>query len=846
MKHSTLLKTFGLAAVLAIATSATAQAPFRKADSRALVPSRVVAPIRTHATALNVGKATSGLNKLAPKRAQSQQTEVINEDFSNFTSGSIDNPDTLNWVANTWKGTKNDIPGNLTKQSGWIGNFVAQAGGAIGLRSPGAAYLTSAFIATPAQDYSGSVTVTFRAKRWPGYKGNVTINGYVADADGNGYGQEEGSTGVFRIFGSDDGWQYYTWTFDWHNSSPANRVTLMTYDWVIIDDINVRVSADNFVAEPTVKDITNVTDSSFTINWNSVRAANTYLIGLKQKVWTSDEDSVEYNFNFDDGQIPDTVKATGILQDGIGDNDSKAIVLANNDTISFPENNATYKRASFFMNVVGPENGSRNDLQTSQIVIYFKDGETWKSGGYYQPSGYYNYPGVVNPLESMYGSLANKYNGIRIVAKDFPDGYKLIIDDIDVTTNRPYGFKVINEPDNFYSYGENYDYRSNTGFVDWHVSSSLDNPVTSYTVKDLDQIGVTYDPSAEYYYSVIARRYTTNSTYSWHHAFCLPAPVATGAKDKDERGSYTATWTGPVKATRYSVNNYGIYIASEDETNHPVLEEDFSLFDNNVTSATDPTSPEAIGNDYDTYLFDGYTQLPGWTGMSNTMAQGYFGCSAASYYIPFIKTPNFQADNDDNLTLDIKAVGTPNDYLTLEFADGNTYAIQFDANGNIDTESIVPEKAKSTSIRISSYNYAAFMLDEFDVKQNLKAGANVFSTLENVVVDADPSVDTLSYTFDGLEGYDYYAYDVTALQDLDGATATSDVSARPAFSLSADAPDPVIVDGIQSIDGINSPSNTILKVVGRYSVDGREVSASTKGLQILKLSDGRTIKTIVR
>lgn len=841
MKNSTLLKTFGLAAVLALASTATAQNPVQRVNSRALIPTRVMTPIRAHKQFKSVN-ATTGITKLNPRKAQSQQTELINEDFSNFTSGSESAPDTLNWIANTVKGTSNDIPSSYTKQSGWIGDWVASAGGEAALLSPGAAYQRSAYVASPAQDYSGSVTVTFRAKRLPGYKSNITINGYVADDEGNGYGADEGSTGVFRIFGSDEGWQYYTWTFDWHNSDPSMRVWIMTYDKVLIDDINIKVSADNFVAEPTVKDITNVTDSSFTINWNSVRAANTYLIGLKKKVWTSDQDSVDYLANFDDGQIPSNISTNGTIQDGIGADGSKAVVLANNDTITFPMNNATYKRATFYMNVIGPDNATRDDLQASQISIYYNNGEKWTSSGYYQARSFLNAPGTVNPLDSWYGSLANTYSGIRIVPVDFPEGYKLVIDSIAVTTNRPYDFEIINEPDNFYAYGDNYNYQTGEGFVDWHVSSSIDKPVTSYTVQHLDQMGVTYDPSAEYYYSVIARRYTTNSTYSWHHAFCLPAPVATGADDKDERGSYTATWTGPVKATRYSVTNYGVYIAKEAEENHPLIDEDFSLFDNTITTATDPKSPQSVGNDYQTVLFDGYTQLPGWTGLSNSIAQGYLGCTDASYYIPFIATPNFQADNDDHITVAVKAVGTPGDYLTLEFPDGKIYAMDFDANGNIDLEGEIPERAKTMSIRIGSNNYAAFMIDEFSVKQNLKAGANVFTPLETVIVDADPSTDTLSYTFDGLEGYDYYAYDVTALQDLDGQTASSVVSNRPAFSLVEGVDDPVIVDGIKTING----TSRIAQVVARYSIDGRQVSAQTKGLQILKLSDGRVIKTIVK
>lgn len=825
-----------MAALLAVATTGGAQAPVQKANPKALIPSYVTTPVKVHKQIKGSQAATRDFGKATPRRAQSQQTELINEDFSKFTNGSEDAPDTVDWVANSWQGTSNDIDASLTHQSGWIGNFIAQANGTAGLRAPGAAYMTSAYIATPAQDYSGSVTVTFRAKRWPGYRGNVNITSYVADDNGNGYGASPGSTGTFRIFGQDDGWQYYTWTFDWYDSNPADRIWLMTYDWVIIDDINVRVSADNFVAEPTVKDVTNVTDSSFTINWETVRAANIYLVGLKKKVWSTDADSASYFYDFEDGQVPEAISTTGSVEDGVGLDGSKAVALANNDTITFPVNNATYKTFNMYAGIVGPEDGSYQDLQTSRIMFYTSaDGVTWQSRGYYQAAYFFVSPGQMNVLNDGWSDLSNRYAGIRFVAADFPDGYKLVFDSVAITTNRPYDFEIINEPDNFYSYGENYNYRTGEGFVDWHVTSTISNPVNSYTVERLDQIGLTYDPSAEYYYSVIARRYATNSTYTWYHAFCLPAPVATGATDQDERGSYTANWTGPVKATRYTVTNYGVYSAAEDEANHALIDEDFSLFNSDVTSSTDPSNPESLGNDYSRMSFDGYTKLPGWTGLSNTVAQGYLGCAAGYYYVPYITTPAFQADNDSVVTLDIKAVGTAGDYLTLEFQDGVTYLAAFDESGNINIEGQVPESAKEMSIRIGSYNYAAFMLDEFAVKQNLKKGASVFTPLESVTVGAD----TLSYSFTGLtDDYDYYAYDVVALQDLDGETATSEPSERILLTL-----DPT---GIESVNGVDSPSKGFAKVVARYSIDGRQVEAGTKGLQIWKLSDGTVLKTVVR
>jgi len=830
------MKAFGVAALLASAMTVTAQQPLQKSDPRSRVPSRVVAPLKTKA-ALNVNTASSkGLSRLSPAKAQSQQTEVVNEDFAKFTRGSESNPDTVNWVANTWKGTTNDIDANLTQQSGWIGDFVAQASGTVGLRAPGAAYQTPAFIATPPQDYSGSVTVTFRAKRWKGYKANVIINGYVSDGNNNVY-QGEGSSPTFRIFGGDDGWQYFTWTFDCTNSNPAYRIFLMTYDWVILDDINVRVSADKFVAEPTLKPITNVTDSGFTINWETVRAANTYLIGLKKKVWTSDELTPSFFYDFEDETVPEGFAGKVSVEDEVGLNGTMGLVST--DTLILPSNNATMKQCEFFMGVTGPANASADKLADSRILLaYQRDGQ-WEQQGYYQAKYFLNNMTYENMLYSWYtGDLSNIYSGVRLIADNFPEGYKLAVDSVAITTNRPFDFEMINEPGNFYSDGENPG--TGEGFIDWHVSSTLAKPVTSYRVEKLDRVFEPYDPSAEYYYAVIARRYTTNSTYTWYHAFQPAAPVAIDPTDVDERGAYTANWEKSLKATRYSVTNYGAYFATKDEENHVLIDEDFSRITSEVTTVTDPTAPESLGNDYQLMSFDDYTILPGWSGISNTIAQGYLGCGQASYYVPMIYTPTFQADNDNKVTIAVKAVGTPGDNLLLTFQDGNAYAVGFDASGNIDMEGSVPESAKEMCIRINSYSYMPFMLDAFAVKQNLKAGAQVYTALETVTVDASEQ----SYTFTGLsDEYPYYAYDVRALQDLDNQTSTSEASNRVVLDLNN--PENPVVDGVS--DAITTTgNNAFAKIVARYGIDGRAVSANTKGLQIVKLSNGKTLKMIVK
>ena len=218
---------------------------------------------------------------------------------------------------------------------------------------------------------------------------------------------------------------------------------------------------------------------------------------------------------------------------------------------------------------------------------------------------------VSGSSRDIIGDLSNIYSGVRLIADNFPEGYKLAVDSVAITTNRPFDFEVINEPGNFYSDGENPG--TGEGFIDWHVSSTLAKPVTSYRVEKLDRVFEPYDPSAEYYYAVIARRYTTNSTYTWYHAFQPAAPVAIDPTDVDERGAYTANWEKSLKATRYSVTNYGAYFATKDEENHVLIDEDFSRITSEVTTVTDPTAPESLGNDYQLMSFDDYTILPGWS-----------------------------------------------------------------------------------------------------------------------------------------------------------------------------------------------------------------------------------------
>jgi hypothetical protein len=139
-------------------------------------------------------------------------------------------------------------------------------------------------------------------------------------------------------------------------------------------------------------------------------------------------------------------------------------------------------------------------------------------------------------------------------------------------------------------------------------------------------------------------------------AFGVSAPEVKPATDIDERGGYTANWEPSPKATRYTITNFGVRQAAADEEKHVVLDEDFSKINADVTSATDPYNPEAVGNTKPVSL-DDYTNIAGWTSNVTTLAQGMVGCGQSEDYLPYVKTPKLYLMNDSLYYLTIKAYG---------------------------------------------------------------------------------------------------------------------------------------------------------------------------------------------
>lgn len=215
------------------------------------------------------------------------------------------------------------------------------------------------------------------------------------------------------------------------------------------------------------------------------------------------------------------------------------------------------------------------------------------------------------------------YFGVRIYPTSMPKDTYVVLDNIDIQAgkDRELVASIEDEDD-----GNPYDLTKNTSFT--------------FTNLDADK---------DYYYAIQSHNSKLKSTSYLNLAYGVAAPEAKLATDIDSRGSYTANWEASKKATGYRVDNYGVVTAKEDGE-YAIVDEDFSLVNSDVTSATDPTNPEQTGDDEYESL-DSYTKTPGWTAINTALAQGWIGATNNDDASGAIKTPTLYLANDSKFKL---------------------------------------------------------------------------------------------------------------------------------------------------------------------------------------------------
>ncbi|MGM9860789.1 MAG: hypothetical protein ACI31C_08540 [Muribaculaceae bacterium] len=217
---------------------------------------------------------------------------IVCEDFSGFVDGDAED-------VSTWGGdlcassSTNAIDPELTHGVEWTGHEVHQAGGCVGLWNLNP--LDPSYINTPKMDYSGSIVVTFLAKAL-----------YTEWEEENEYGEMTKmhftNTSLMVCMGSDEGnnkfdygtgievqenlelcplyynqgWCEVTIEFDNYSSYNDAYLCIGCKGHMLVDDVKITASVDNFIGEPVFKGITAADETSFTIAFEPVRKAFNY------------------------------------------------------------------------------------------------------------------------------------------------------------------------------------------------------------------------------------------------------------------------------------------------------------------------------------------------------------------------------------------------------------------------------------------------------------------------------------------------------------------------------------------------------------------------------------------
>jgi hypothetical protein len=489
-----------------------------------------------------------------------------------------------------------------------------------------------------------------------------------------------------------------------------------------------------------------------------------------------------------------------------GQDGTKALILNNGDTIVTPMDYAKYRDMNIWMKVYDPDPETNYEIYEAKIAMDARTLNGWYEIGEFDVTNLFD--GKTINLSKNIGD--NIYYGLRFRINKLPKGDYVVLDNVNFTTGRPARLDLIN-----YSEG---------GQVDDYRSSN-----TSYTFNDLDSL-------SDYYYTVKSHYLFQYSEPTLRRAFGIGAPVLKDASDLTAT-SYTANWNAVPKATGYKANNYGVYRASADEANHVVLNEDFSKVTSAITDNTDPYNPENAGNTDETAL-DDYTDYAGWVGVGNTLSQGMVGVAESTSQINYLITPPMYLSNDKKFNLYIKAYGTKGATLLIQ-TNNKLYATYFEdagdgTSGKVDNTFIIPDSAKDMEVIFYTLNHEPFILDAVKATQDIMQGNKVYTYLSSKTVDGN----TLSCTFDGLDKYSYtdYAFTVISYYDLEGERA---VSAMSDYMPAAVITDPVVISNID--DGISGA-----KEVARYNLNGVRLLTPVKGINIVKLSNGKTVKEIVK
>lgn len=745
--------------------------------------------------------------------------EIVREDFSLFQVGSPEAPAPLNVSENAGY-----LADGYMQQDGWYGLWAWQAGGMAYLEDPTKYY--GAVLNTPLGDYSGDLTIRCRVKPMaditaPRFTIGVLRGGYqdalqALDKDGN-------RIEVNLVVPPNNQWSTIEYKVQNYSADKDGFIQFAAYEKLLIDDIEIFSSDGSFIASPNIVRPEIYHEDGFTINWDPVAWASNYDIELFQKEYTSEEER-HYAADFEQG-MPEgfTVEGNPTIGEHEGNN---CLWLGAADKLYTPFNNSLYKSLKCRIKVVAPD-ATADELYNAKLDLWGRDDIGWTYLGYMWIDDFVDKWGEFDADFRLQGQFANHYYGMGFSFSGLPETTHFLFDDFDIQAGRD--CEIVPSKDG-YQYALYY--------------AQLPSTQTSYTFTGLDM-------NKEYYYGVMsqnARHFKSPahpedpSVLTLYHAFGITDPVATNATEISstvDGGSYTANWMPVNKATSYRVDNYGVTRAAQNGE-WKLVDEDFSKIDGNYTEIilgddvhsvnSDELNWDNMPDDANFYSFtslDQFMQQPGWTGISNGLAQGWLAL------IPQggpgeVRTPLLDLSHAEQCTISVSALSTPGEIFYVYVDDGRSFWTAFDENGVLDARFTIPVTGFNRQLTFAVYNVA--MMKSIAVSQEVKAGDMLRSWASTAEVQAPET----SVRFTGLNalGYDEYGYVVTAMRNENNESYTTAASA-------------FVIATVNTV-GVSSLNTERAKTIDAYfTVDGRRLSRpALHGATIVRYTDGTTKKVV--
>lgn len=665
----------------------------------------------------------------SPARAAEHEV-IFEEDFSGITGGTEAEPGAE--IGTYTQDGNSAWPEDITKIPGWWGIGTYAIDGAVGLCHPG----VGGVVCSGPMNMYGNLHISFRAKAREGNKEGrdcLLIVSIVCGDPFNPVMASPDGAGLVNLK-VEDGWQDVEVNLRNPNRLDDSRLQIngMSYTQAgfIIDDIKITRDFD-FCLPPTEMSCGNFTDDGFTIFWNQGAENNSYEFSLRQEKKLSDPFDATETF---DGALPPYWSTTGTIAPEGGSENSAALRLSEGQELKldfgggriadlevFVKGENFDETSEAVLSLVGIIGDKEEELATIAVPQLDEAGQYLK-------------------LRTTFSNYIYQLTGFKFVAKGSTADQYCYIDDL----------RYIASP-----------------------ACEASQVLTDKPVNDTQIVLTDLNPENEYYVGIrgVKNQQLKSDFFGYFYVPGMPAPKALEATDIEKRGAYTANWTPSPKAQSYIVNNYKIDPIAEDTENYVVFRDDFE-------------KANSAAQEYPVALYlDDWTDCKGWHTdmlpdgfMTSLVADaGYVGAVNLPLY-----TPQVSLDNDGGkytIRFKVKAFGgeiirvySGDEMQIFDFnevnPDGDPYSFE-----EHEVEMHFSNGTELQSIAIMSTAYT-FMLDWFEITQNVKAGDRVIRYLDHAELEGH---DSAEYRFSGLENAEgvKFGYNVSAYGDYMGQTFNS-------------------------------------------------------------------------